>query len=63
MATIDPRDTTIPVLSDADIEAKLDRFMASDAWRDCHIFTSTPDQVEADKQLDRLCTEEVAGHA
>lgn len=63
MATTDPRDTTPTVLTDADIEAKLDRFMASDAWRGCHIFTSTPEQVEADKHLATLCTEEVAGHA
>lgn len=60
----DPRDTAAAVLTDAELDALTDRFMAHpDAWRGCHIFTSTPEQVEADKQLDRLCTEEVVGHA
>jgi len=59
----DPRDTTPTLLSEADIEGAVDRFMSGDAWRGCHIFTSTPEQVEADKHLATLCTEEVAGHA
>lgn len=64
MANTDPRDTTTPVLSEAELDALTDRFMAHpDAWRGCHIFTSAPEQVEADKHLATLCTEEVAGHA
>ncbi len=64
MASNDPRDTTPPVLSEAELDALTDRFFADpDAWKRCHIFTSTPEEIEADKQLDRLCTVEVAGHA
>lgn len=64
MATTDPRDTTPPVLSEAELDALTDRFFADpDAWKRCHIFTSTLEEIETDKHLATLCTAEVGGHA